>query len=273
MDQNTFKSLASKFNFDNILPEFKTIFRKLRPDLFEQADWNIYRNVYQDLRTREVTISKYTILIFERWEDVSFPGSNCCVGYEDGDDYDYRAIGGYPFLSQILGMKVIISNDITLTPQELAAGLLWEITYAKRNGLANLDSKHLTFKYLTTHFSFDNILPDFKHLYQKNAPDSFPKTDWEVYRKIYHNLQNHGVSESRYIIYLASRWEGCSPMIDMNCSVYNKDTEEIFQPMATYSPLSEILGMNITIEHNIIITPQELTAGLFWEITYYGQRL
>lgn len=273
MEQNTFKSLSIRFCFDDILPEFKAIFQKLRSDLFEQADWNIYRDAYQDLRTHEVDASKYSILIFERWEDASSPGSNCCVGYEDGKAYDYRTIGGYPFLSELLGMEITISNDITFTPQELAAGLLWEITYAKRNGLADIDTEHLTFKYLLTRFNFDDILPDFKHLYQKNAPDSYQRMNWEVYGKVYQNLQSHGVSESRYIIYLASRWERCSPMIDMNCSVYDKNTDEVFQPMATYAPISEILGMNITIEHDIIITPQELTAGLFWEITYYGQRL
>lgn len=271
MNQNTLKSLSSKLSFDDILPEFKVIFQKLRPDLFEQANWNIYREVYQSLRTNEVDTSQYSILIFERWEDASYPGSNCCVGYEDGDNYDYRAIGGYPFLSEILGMEITICNGITLTPQELAAGLLWEITYARRNGLTDLDTEHLTFGYLLSRFSFDDILPDFKHLYQKNAPDSFRNADWEAYRKVYHNLQNYEISESRYIIYLATRWEGCSPMIDMNCSVYDKDVDEIFQPMATYSPLSEILDMDITIEHDIIITPQELTAGLFWEITYYGR--
>lgn len=271
MKQNTFKSLSSRLSYDNILPEFKAIFRKLRPDLLEQADWNIYRDIYQALRTHEIIVSKYSIQIFECWEKASYPGSNCCVGYEDGDDYDYRAIGGYHSLSEILGMEITISNDATLTPQELAAGLLWEITYAKRNGLADLDTEHLTFGYLLTRFNFDDILPDFKHLYQKNAPGSFQDADWEAYRKVYQNLQNHEVSESRYIIYLASRWEGCSPMIDMNCSVYDKEADEIFQPMATYIPLSEILGMDINIEHDIVITPQELTAGLFWEITYYGR--
>lgn len=130
MEQNTFKSLSIRFCFDDILPEFKAIFQKLRSDLFEQADWNIYRDAYQDLRTHEVDASKYSILIFERWEDASSPGSNCCVGYEDGKAYDYRTIGGYPFLSELLGMEITISNDITFTPQELAAGLLWEITYA-----------------------------------------------------------------------------------------------------------------------------------------------
>lgn len=271
MEQNTFKSLSSWLNFDNILPAFKAIFQKLRPDLFEQADWNIYQDIYQDLRTREADTSQYSILIFERWEEASSPGSNCCVGYEDGKAYDYRTIGGYPFLSELLGMEITISNGITLTPQELAAGLLWEITYAQRNGLADLDTEHLTFKYLLTRFSFDDILPDFKHLYQRNASDSFLKTDWEKYRTVYQNLQNREISETRYVLYLAPRWEGCSPMIDMNCSVYDKDTDEVFQPMATYAPISEILDMNITIEHDVIITPQELTAGLFWEITYYGR--
>lgn len=116
MEQNTFKSLSSRLSFDNILPAFKAIFQKLRPDLFEQADWNIYQDIYQDLRTREADTSQYSILIFERWEDASSPGSNCCVGYEDGKAYDYRTIGGYPFLSELLGMEITISNDITFTP-------------------------------------------------------------------------------------------------------------------------------------------------------------
>ena len=46
---------------------------------------------------------------------------------------------------------------------------------------------------------------------------------------------------------------------------------EIRQPMATYPIWSEILDMRIVIEYDIIIRPQELTAGLLWEITYYGE--
>ena len=49
--------------------------------------------------------------------------------------------------------------------------------------------------------------------------------------------------------------------------------EQIIFPEINIDSITKILGMNITIEHDIIITPQELTAGLFWEITYYGQRL
>lgn len=131
--------------------------------------------------------------------------------------------------------------------------------------------EHLTFKYLLTRFCFDDILSDFKTLYQRNAPKSSLKIDWESYRKVYQFLQQLEHLESKYCIYLASRWEGCSPLVDMNCSIYDRNKDEICQPMATYSIWSEILGMRIIIEYDIIIRPQELTAGLLWEITYYGK--
>ena len=273
MEQLTFKSLLTRFSFDDILPEFKALYRKIRPDLFKQTDWDIYRDVYQDLQTRKEkeSKSKYTIQISERWEDSQFIGSNCYLYYEGGDDYDYRGIDSYPCLSEILGMEIIINSNVVLSLEELTAGLLWEITYDKRNGLMDVDMEHLTFKYLLTRFCFDDILSDFKTLYQRNAPKSFLKIDWESYRKVYLYLQQLELSESKYCICLASRWEGCSPLIDMNCSIYDKNRDEICQPMATYPKWSEILGMRIIIEYDIIIRPQELIAGLLWEITYYGE--
>lgn len=273
MEQMTFKSLLARFSFDDILPEFKALYQKLRSDLFEQTDWDIYRDLYQDLRTRKEKEgkSKYAIQINERWGESQIAGSNCCLFYEDGNDYDYRGIGSYPYLSEILGLEIIINGNVALSLEELTAGLLWEITYDKRNGLTDVDMEHLTFKYLLTRFSFDDILSDFKVLYQRNIQESYLKADWEAYRKVYQYLQQLELSESKYCIYLASRWEGCSPLIDMNCSIYDKNKDEIYQPMATYPKWSEILGMRIIIEYDIIIRPQELTAGLLWEITYYGE--
>lgn len=273
MEQLTFKSLLARFSFDDILPEFKALYQKLRSDLFEQTDWDIYRDIYQDLRTRKEKEgkSKYAIQINERWGESQIAGSNCCLFYEDGNDYDYRGIGSYPYLSEILGLEIIINGNVALSLEELTAGLLWEITYDKRNGLTDVDLEHLTFKYLLTRFSFDDILSDFKTLYQRNAPKSFLKANWEAYRKVYLLLQQLKLSESKYCIYLASRWEGCSPLIDMNCSIYDKNGDEICQPMATYPIWSEILNMRIIIEYDMIIRPQELTAGLLWEITYYGE--
>lgn len=273
MEQMTFKSLLARFSFDDILPEFKALYQKLRSDLFEQTDWDIYRDLYQDLRTRKEKEgkSKYAIQINERWGESQIAGSNCCLFYEDGNDYDYRGIGSYPYLSEILGLEIIINGNVALSLEELTAGLLWEITYDKRNGLTDVDLEHLTFKYLLTRFSFDDILSDFKTLYQRNIQESYLKADWEAYRKVYQYLQQLELSESKYCIYLASRWEGCSPLIDMNCSIYDKNGDEICQPMATYPIWSEILNMRIIIEYDMIIRPQELTAGLLWEITYYGE--
>ena len=105
--------------------------------------------------------------------------------------------------------------------------------------------EQLTFKSLLTRFSFDDILPEFKALYQRNQPKQAQHANWEAYRCVYQKLQTHDVSESQYAIYLVSRWEGCSPMIDMNCSIH--------------------------IDEDVTITLQELTAGLLWEITYYGE--
>ncbi len=132
--------------------------------------------------------------------------------------------------------------------------------------------EQLTFKSLLTWFDFDDILPDFKALYQRNQPKQAQHANWETYRSIYQTLQKYDVSESQYAIYLASRWEGCSPMIDMNCSVYDpKDEDSNYYPVASYSPWSALLGMKIHIDEDVAITLQELTAGLLWEITYYGE--
>ena len=59
-------------------------------------------------------------------------------------------------------------------------------------------------------------------------------------------------------------------MIDMNYSVYSKADNLRDCPMANYHSWAEILGMDILIDEDVEITPLELTAGLLWEITYYG---
>lgn len=61
-------------------------------------------------------------------------------------------------------------------------------------------------------------------------------------------------------------------MIDMNCSVYSKADNLRDCPMANYHSWAEILGMDILIDEDVEITPLELTAGLLWEITYYGEQ-
>ena len=59
-------------------------------------------------------------------------------------------------------------------------------------------------------------------------------------------------------------------MVDMNCLVCERKNGRPIGPVALHASWSEILGMEIVVDANVRITPQELTAGLLWEITYYG---
>lgn len=66
MEQMTFKSLITRFGFDDIILDFKVLYRRLRADLFEQTDWGIYRNIYQELQACKVVSSNYAISVSER---------------------------------------------------------------------------------------------------------------------------------------------------------------------------------------------------------------
>lgn len=89
-------------------------------------------------------------------------------------------------------------------------------------------------------------------------------------KKIYYGIQSLNVKPSDYYILLVCRWERCSPMIDMNCSVYSKTDCQLVCPMAEYPSWEGIIGMEIVIDEDVSITSKELTAGLLWKITYYG---
>ena len=47
----------------------------------------------------------------------------------------------------------------------------------------------MTFKDLLEQFSFDEIAPAFKTLWQRNAPEQAARLDMEGWRKIYHSIQ------------------------------------------------------------------------------------
>ena len=125
-----------------------------------------------------------------------------------------------------------------------------------------------TFKTLLSQYSFDEILPAFKALYSRNEPKQAENLNWEGYREIYQSLRDLPETKTTLHIRLSSRWEGRIPMIDMNCAVM--DGKNTCGPVALYLSWSEIIGMKIAIDNGVSITPQELVAGLLWEITYYG---
>lgn len=128
----------------------------------------------------------------------------------------------------------------------------------------------MTFKELFSQFSFAEIRPAFLNLWQTNEPKLVEHLDLDKWERIYQNVQALEAKSSQYYIRLGYRWETCSPMIDMNCSVYDKVDNHLDCPMACYPLSSEIAGMEVVVEKDIVITPQELVAGLLWEITYFG---
>lgn len=128
----------------------------------------------------------------------------------------------------------------------------------------------MNFKSLLEQYNFEDIFSDFMELWKINAPKSVEQLDKDGWKKIYHGIQSLNAKPSDYYILLVCRWEYCSPMIDMNCSVYSRTGHQLVCPMAEYPSWAEILGMDIQIDNDVEITAQELTAGLLWEITYYG---
>lgn len=128
----------------------------------------------------------------------------------------------------------------------------------------------MNFKNLLEQYSFEDIFPDFMELWKINAPELAERLDKDGWKRIYQNIQSLNVNPSDYYIRLVCRWERCTPMLDMNCSVYSKSDHQLVCPIAAYSLWTEILEMDIQIDDDVEITAQELTAGLLWEITYYG---
>lgn len=128
----------------------------------------------------------------------------------------------------------------------------------------------MTFGYLLSAYCFDEIVEEFKALWRVNAPEQADSLDLGGWRKIYQSLQELDAKPSSYYIRLRGRWEGCSPLVDMNCTVCEGGNDSLCSPMASHPSWAEVLGMEIVMDGDVQITPQELTAGLLWEITYYG---
>ena len=57
-------------------------------------------------------------------------------------------------------------------------------------------------------------------------------------------------------------------MLDMNCTVCNCD-DDILHALAEHENKEEALGMEVIVEDYVDIDELDLTAGLFWEMTYY----
>ena len=128
----------------------------------------------------------------------------------------------------------------------------------------------MTFKELFSQFSFAEIKPAFLELWQTNEPKLAGQLDLGKWERIYQGVQALEAKASTHYIRLVWRWETCCPMVDMNCSVYGKADNHLESPVACYPSWPEIAGMEVVVEKDVVVTPQELVAGLLWEITYFG---
>lgn len=129
---------------------------------------------------------------------------------------------------------------------------------------------NLTFKDLLSRFEFENICHAFVSLWKADSPDKAKLLDLKGWKEIYDRCREIEPAVSEYYIYLGSRWEHCCPMVDMNCCIFDTRNDERRSPMSWYPSWSEIVGMKIVVNKDVNISLEELTAGMFWEITYYG---
>ena len=119
-------------------------------------------------------------------------------------------------------------------------------------------------------YDFAEIYPIFTILWQNNEPGSAGPINMDGWRETYYKIRKLNDKPSGYYICLNCRWEGCNPMVDMNCLVCDKVDDRPIGSVTLHTSLPEILGMEIVVDADVRISPQELTAGLLWEITYYG---
>ena len=56
----------------------------------------------------------------------------------------------------------------------------------------------------------------------------------------------------------------------MNCHVRNKTT--FCYAVADQKDMIEVLGMEVKVDDDVVISEVELASGLFWEMTYRGPK-
>lgn len=128
-------------------------------------------------------------------------------------------------------------------------------------------------------FTYQEIEPEFIRLFALNAKKTISAKESKQWELIYRRLrqiakQQKHISPKEVCIFLGSRWEHASPIIDMNCLVKNVEKDTI-SPLAKafHDGRREVLGMEVEIDREYVaISDLEVAAGLFWEITYYPIR-
>ena len=114
---------------------------------------------------------------------------------------------------------------------------------------------------------FESVIPHLNHLFEVNSKHSMSAEFVEVCRGIYNYQANECETKpTDWYIRLASRWEWTCPFIDMNCSIRGK--KGFRYTVAGQEDMKEVLGMEVKVDDDVEISEVELSAGLFWEMTY-----
>lgn len=125
-------------------------------------------------------------------------------------------------------------------------------------------------------FTYQEIEPEFIRLFTLNAKKTISAKESKQWELIYRRLrqiakQQKHISPKEVCIFLGSRWEHASPMIDMNCLVKNVEKDTITPlALAFHDGWWEVLGMEVEIDYKyVVISDLEVAAGLFWEVTSF----
>ena len=135
-------------------------------------------------------------------------------------------------------------------------------------GELQIDSSNMKIIDLFRKHSFEEIKPSFNQLFAVNSGYQLTNEACLKWAAIYERWANSTPIGSVFHVYLAFRWEFCSPNVDMNCTVCDQENN-ILHPLAMHENNEEALGMDVVVEDDVDINELDLTAGLFWEMTYY----
>lgn len=117
--------------------------------------------------------------------------------------------------------------------------------------------------------SFSDIERPFLHLLNVNdhqVPNAETTARWKALYEQWKAEANP--KQTAYHIRLVERWEYCSPLIDMICTVRDAQNK-ILGPVAMHSSRDEVFAMEVVCDEDVQITTAELAAGLFYEMTFY----
>lgn len=120
-----------------------------------------------------------------------------------------------------------------------------------------------SFRDLANQYEFDAVSPYILQLFGDAPIDEL--------KELYCKLKVCGTYATDKSIRIASRWEGCYPMIDMNACVLNEQ-RVIVSPVAHCdSSLQELVNMDIYVDEEVQISENEVLAGLLLDmLTHEG---